>query len=125
MEKFDFFFFFVIKFAPVQTVYAYDLPSSTHSHAYMTILLSLAYLFGVADVSGPTTLQLSPTLIVENSPGLRPGAKVKCERVLIRGLPRIKHLNKFANSVKVKVSCANQSGKRAKIEICFHRCVDT
>ncbi|EYU44506.1 hypothetical protein ABFS82_08G059200 [Erythranthe guttata] len=72
-------------------------------------------------VSGPTTLQLSPTLVVEKSPGLKPGAKVKCERVLIHGLPRIKHMSKFANSMKVKVSCENQSGYAAKIEICFHR----
>ncbi|KAK6151141.1 hypothetical protein DH2020_016073 [Rehmannia glutinosa] len=51
-------------------------------------------------VSGPTMLQISPSLIVEESPGLKPGTKVKCERVLIHGLPRIKHLDKFANSLK-------------------------
>ncbi|KAK4393485.1 hypothetical protein Sango_1819300 [Sesamum angolense] len=59
-------------------------------------------------VSGPMELELSPSLIVENSPGSKPGRKVKCERVQIHGLPRIEHLNKFANSLKVKVSCVNQ-----------------
>ncbi|PIN13839.1 hypothetical protein CDL12_13534 [Handroanthus impetiginosus] len=72
-------------------------------------------------VSGPTTLQLSPSVIVENSPGSKPGTKVKCERVQIHGLRRIEHLNKFANSVKVKVSRVNPSGRPPNIEICFHR----
>lgn len=72
-------------------------------------------------VTGPATLQLSPSLIVENSPGSKPGAKVKCGRVLIHGLPRIKHLNKFANSMKVKVSYATSSGFPPNVDICFHR----
>ncbi|KAL6498195.1 hypothetical protein OROGR_028592 [Orobanche gracilis] len=72
-------------------------------------------------VSGPTMLQLSPSLIVENSPGLKPGAKVKCERVIVHGLPRVKHLSKFANSVKVKVSYLDPSGRPPNIEVCFHR----
>ncbi|KAL0332351.1 UNVERIFIED_CONTAM: hypothetical protein Scaly_2136600 [Sesamum calycinum] len=72
-------------------------------------------------VSGPTELELSPCLIVENSPGSKPGSKVKCERVQIHGLPRIEHLNKFANSLKVKVSCVNPSGCPPNIGICFHR----
>ncbi|KAI3451912.1 hypothetical protein Pfo_008577 [Paulownia fortunei] len=82
--------------------------------------ISAASEFSLA-VSGPTTLQLSPSLIVEKSPGSKPGTKVKCERVLIHGLTRIKHLNKFANSMKVKVSCLNPSGRPPNIEICFHR----
>lgn len=72
-------------------------------------------------VTGPATSQLSPSLIVENSPGSKPGAKVKCGRVLIHGLPRIKHLNKFANSMKVKVSYATSSGRPPNVDICFHR----
>ncbi|KAL6530023.1 hypothetical protein OROMI_028668 [Orobanche minor] len=72
-------------------------------------------------VSGPTMLQLSPSLIVESSPGLKPGAKVKCERVIVHGLPRVKHLSKFANSVKVKVSCLDPSGRPPNIDVCFHR----
>ncbi|KAL0377920.1 UNVERIFIED_CONTAM: hypothetical protein Sradi_3097500 [Sesamum radiatum] len=72
-------------------------------------------------VSGPTELELSPSLIVENSPGSKPGSKVKCERVQVHGLPRTEHLNKFANSLKVKVSCLNPSGCPPNIGICFHR----
>lgn len=72
-------------------------------------------------VTGPSTLLLSPSLLVENSPGSKPRAKVKCERVLIRGLPRIKHLNKFANSMKVKVSYATSSVRPPNVDICFHR----
>ncbi|KAK4393482.1 hypothetical protein Sango_1819000 [Sesamum angolense] len=72
-------------------------------------------------VSGPMELELSPSLIVENSPGSKPGRKVKCERVQIHGLPRIEHLNKFANSLKVKVSCVNPSSCPPNIGICFHR----
>ncbi|GFP93882.1 hypothetical protein PHJA_001532500 [Phtheirospermum japonicum] len=72
-------------------------------------------------VSGPTVLQLTPSLIVENSPGLKPGAKVKCERVVVHGLPRVKHLSKFANSLKVKVTRLNSSGRPPNIEVCFHR----
>ncbi|KAL2522659.1 hypothetical protein Fot_26582 [Forsythia ovata] len=66
------------------------------------------------------SLQLSPSLIVEKSPGSKPGTKVKCERVHIHGLPRLKHLSKFANSVKVKVSYVNPSGRPPNVEICFH-----
>ncbi|KAL1537072.1 hypothetical protein AAHA92_29628 [Salvia divinorum] len=90
-------------------------------------LSQLAFLSVGADselslaVNGPATLQLAPTLIVENSPGSKPGAKVKCGRVLIHGLPRIKHLNKFANSMKVKVSHASSSGRPPNIYVCFHR----
>ncbi|KAK4477441.1 hypothetical protein RD792_016664 [Penstemon davidsonii] len=67
-------------------------------------------------VSGPTLLLLSPSLIIEDSPGSKPGSKVKCERVRINGLPRIKHLNKFANSVKVKVSFVNPPGRPPNVE---------
>ncbi|KAL8476911.1 hypothetical protein ACS0TY_029276 [Phlomoides rotata] len=73
------------------------------------------------DVSGPTVLQLSPSFIVEKYPGSKPGTKVKCERILIHGLPRIKHLKKFANSLKVKVSCVIQSVRPPIVEVCFHR----
>lgn len=79
----------------------------------------MVYVLFVAAIN--ETLELSPSLIVENSPGSKPGAKVKCGRVLIHGLPRIKHLNKFANSVKVKVSHATSSGRPPNIDVCFHR----
>ncbi|CAA0841063.1 Uncharacterized conserved protein (DUF2215 [Striga hermonthica] len=72
-------------------------------------------------ISETMKLHISPSLIVENSPGLKPGAKVKCERVPVHGLPRIKHLRKFANSLKVKVSCTNPSAPSPRIDVCFHR----
>ncbi|KAK4416346.1 hypothetical protein Salat_2460100 [Sesamum alatum] len=86
----------------------------------MFLSISTASEFSLV-VSGPTELELSPSLIVENSPGTKPGSKVKCERVQIHGLPRIKHLSKFANSLKVKVSCVNPGGCPPTIGICFHR----
>ncbi|CAA2979314.1 uncharacterized protein LOC111367259 isoform X1 [Olea europaea subsp. europaea] len=66
------------------------------------------------------SLQLSPSLIVEKSPGSKPGTNVKCDRVHIHGFPRLKHLSKFANSIKVKVSYVNPSGRPPSVEICFH-----
>ncbi|KAL2499583.1 Uncharacterized protein Adt_25133 [Abeliophyllum distichum] len=78
-----------------------------------TVELSLA-------IFESASLQLSPSLIVEMSPGSKPGTKVKCDRVHIHGLPRLKHLSKFANSVKVKVSYVNPSGRPPNVEICFH-----
>ncbi|XP_075498606.1 uncharacterized protein LOC142536981 isoform X2 [Primulina tabacum] len=102
---------------------------ATPSPFFLWFLLVLASVFpsisSAADfslvVSEITTLHLSPSLVVEKSPGLKPGTKVKCDRVQIHGLPRRKHLNKFANSVKVKVSHANQTGRSPNIEMCFHR----
>ncbi|XP_057784430.1 uncharacterized protein LOC131001838 isoform X2 [Salvia miltiorrhiza] len=89
--------------------------------SYLVVLsVGAASEFSLA-VGGPAALQLFPSFIVENSPGSRPGAKIKCGRVLIQGLPRIKHLNKFANSMKVKVSHATSSGRPPNIDVCFHR----
>ncbi|GLT75384.1 hypothetical protein SLA2020_471150 [Shorea laevis] len=68
-----------------------------------------------------TTLQLSPGLQVENSPGLKLGVKAVCERVHIHGLSRLRNLNKFAHSVKVKVSQVKPSLLKPNVEICFHR----
>nr|GMC64064.1 Nuclear envelope integral membrane protein [Ipomoea batatas] len=72
-------------------------------------------------VSQLTSLQLSPALPMENSPGSRPGAKVLCERVQIRGLPRLKNLNKYANSVIVNISHVTTGGRLPNVEVCFHR----
>ncbi|KAK4843882.1 hypothetical protein QYF36_013905 [Acer negundo] len=92
------------------------------------IAFSIAYPFVSANehsivVGQNTTLQLSPHgLVVENSPGLKPGSGVKvvCERVNIRGLSRLKDLKKFAHSIKVKVS-QNSSTLWRRTEVCFHR----
>ncbi|XP_031272942.1 uncharacterized protein LOC116131431 isoform X2 [Pistacia vera] len=68
-----------------------------------------------------TSLLVSPSLAVENSPGLKPGTKVVCERVDIRGLSRLHDLKKFAHSVKVKVLQNSSSLRRPNVEVCFHR----
>ncbi|KAJ8544851.1 hypothetical protein K7X08_017434 [Anisodus acutangulus] len=72
-------------------------------------------------VSQSTTLQISPGLVVENSPGSKPGTKVICERVQIHGLSRLTNLRKFSHSVKVNISYLNPSGRPPNAEVCFHR----
>ncbi|KAF7128906.1 hypothetical protein RHSIM_Rhsim10G0099000 [Rhododendron simsii] len=68
-----------------------------------------------------TTLQLSPSLIVEKSPGVKPGTSVRCARVHIHGLSRHRNLTKFAHSVKVNVSIVESSARLPNVEVCFHR----
>ncbi|KAK2998538.1 hypothetical protein RJ639_023200 [Escallonia herrerae] len=72
-------------------------------------------------VAQSTTLQLSPGVLVERSPGIKPGVKVVCERVHICGLLRLKNLRKFAHLLKVNVSHANSSDRLPNVEVCFHR----
>ncbi|RAL46667.1 hypothetical protein DM860_004946 [Cuscuta australis] len=67
------------------------------------------------------SFQLSPALPVENSPGTKPGTKVLCDRVQIRGLPRLGNLDKYANSVTVNISYVSQGGRQPNVEVCFHR----
>ncbi|KAF5958345.1 hypothetical protein HYC85_005570, partial [Camellia sinensis] len=74
-----------------------------------------------ANVAQLTTLQISPRLPVEKSPGSKHGAIVLCERVLIHGLSRLKNLRKFAHSVKVNVSSVSSSARLPNVEVCFHR----
>mgnify|MGYP004713468815 FL=1 len=77
----------------------------------------------LAVVTENTTLQLIPSLIVDKSPGVKPGTKVLCERVKVQGLSRLKHLKKFPNTSRVKVTYVGSSGRPPIIEVCFHRCV--
>lgn len=67
------------------------------------------------------TLQLTPGVQVEKSPGLKPGTKVFCERVHVDGLPRFRNLMKIAHSVKLKVSQGNSTLRSPNVEVCFHR----
>ena len=83
--------------------------------------LLLFYLSWCAVVGQSTTLQVSPRLAVENSPGSRPGTVVLCERVQICGLSSLKNIRKFSHSVKVKVSVTNSSARLPNVEVCFHR----
>ncbi|KAL8234584.1 hypothetical protein R6Q59_020684 [Mikania micrantha] len=66
-------------------------------------------------------LQLSPSLVVENSPGSRPGSKVVCERLEVNGLARLRNLTSFFSSLKLKVINANFTGRPPNIAVCFHR----
>ncbi|KAE9449607.1 hypothetical protein C3L33_18500, partial [Rhododendron williamsianum] len=68
-----------------------------------------------------TTLQLSPSLSVEKSPGVKPGTSVRCARVHIHGLSRLRNLTRFAHSVKVNVSIVESSARLPNVEVCFHR----
>ncbi|GAA0146981.1 hypothetical protein LIER_06795 [Lithospermum erythrorhizon] len=99
------------------------------SGATSSVLLSIIFIaFGSSYatqlslvVSNATELQLSPGVVVEQSPGAKPGTKLLCERIKIHGLSRLKNLEKFADSVKVKVSYVNPSSRPLKAEVCFHR----
>ncbi|XP_062004908.1 uncharacterized protein LOC133722096 isoform X2 [Rosa rugosa] len=66
------------------------------------------------------TLQLSNGVLVQNSPGAKPGTSVLCGRVHVCGLSRLKYLEKFADTVKVKIS-TNSSFRIRPFEVCFHR----
>ncbi|XP_058080351.1 uncharacterized protein LOC131228601 isoform X2 [Magnolia sinica] len=71
----------------------------------------------------PTTLLLSSGRAVENSPGSKPGTLMVCERIHIRGQPRLQNLGKYAHSLKVKVNITQTSSRAhpRNIEVCFHR----
>lgn len=94
-------------------------------HFCFRICIFLNFSNGCAVLGQFTSLQVSPSLAVEDSPGLKPGTKVVCERVDIRGLSRLHNLKKFAHSVKVKVKVLQNSTsfRRPNLEVCFHRWV--
>lgn len=68
-------------------------------------------------------LQLPSGPLIENSPGIKPGTLIACDRVCIPGLQRLQHLKKYAHSRRVKVQYSEGISKLnpTKIEICFHR----
>lgn len=90
---------------------------------YHCYIYSTSCIFCVCAVAHPTTLRLSSGLLVENSPGFKPGALMACERVHIVGLPRLQNLQKYANSLKVKVNTTRTSSRalQQNAEVCFHR----
>ena len=86
--------------------------------------IMIFFFFWVFAVVGESTrLQLSHGLQVNTSTGSKPGTSVVCERVHIRGLPRLKNLGKIAHVVKVNVSQRDPSIRTSKTEVCFHRWV--
>ncbi|KAI4383458.1 hypothetical protein MLD38_009292 [Melastoma candidum] len=68
-----------------------------------------------------TPLQLSPGILVENSPGACPGSSLFCQRVGIHVFLRISNISILAHSVKLKVLSKAGSPKPTKFEVCFHR----
>ncbi|KAI9381675.1 hypothetical protein POPTR_014G003451v4 [Populus trichocarpa] len=43
------------------------------------------------------------------------------QRIYINGMPRLKHLNKFSHSLKLKLSPSNSSFRRPHVKVCFYR----
>ncbi|PKA53635.1 hypothetical protein AXF42_Ash009131 [Apostasia shenzhenica] len=74
-------------------------------------------------VSHPSRLSLASGRPVENSPGVRPGAVVTCNRVHIRGLARIHDLGKFFHALKLTVVVSPGDGlfRLQTVELCLHR----
>ncbi|KAL3583382.1 hypothetical protein D5086_014443 [Populus alba] len=70
---------------------------------------------------GSSKVQISPSLKVVNSPGTKPGTWVLCERVDVHGFRRLKNLNKFFHSLKLKIPPSNSTLRRPDVEVCFHR----
>lgn len=75
----------------------------------------------LAAVGEFTALQISPSLVVEKSPGSRPGSQLVCDRLEIIGLSRLSNLTSFFSSVKVNVVNINSTGRPPNITVCFHR----
>ncbi|XP_028548576.1 uncharacterized protein LOC110104839 isoform X2 [Dendrobium catenatum] len=73
--------------------------------------------------SHPSLLRLSPGRPVENSPGTRTGAVVTCNRVHLRGLSRIRDIDKFFHALRITASVSQGDGlfRIQTVELCFHR----
>ncbi|KAJ3697913.1 hypothetical protein LUZ61_001618 [Rhynchospora tenuis] len=73
--------------------------------------------------SHPSSLVLPVGDVIEASPGSRPGAKLTCNRVHIRGYSRLHHLSKYANALRVTLSVSEGDAlfRVQTIELCFHR----
>lgn len=77
----------------------------------------------VCTVVGETSeIQVTPSVEVKASPGLKPDRTALCERIHIHGLPRFKHMDKYAHSLKLIVN-ASTGGKVSNVDVCFHRSV--
>ncbi|KAL1196467.1 hypothetical protein V5N11_023158 [Cardamine amara subsp. amara] len=88
-----------------------------HLFAFSPLVSSGELLFVVRETK---ELQVTPSVEVKGSPGLKPDRTVLCERILIHGLRRFKHIDKYAHSLKVMVN-ASTAGKTSNIDVCFHR----
>ncbi|GAB2265082.1 hypothetical protein Dimus_000149 [Dionaea muscipula] len=67
---------------------------------------------------------LVPSMAARDSPGgSQPSSITGAERVHLYGLSRMKNLNRFFHSAKVKVSCSSQNSSRrpsSVVEVCLH-----
>ncbi|ONK59815.1 uncharacterized protein A4U43_C08F11100 [Asparagus officinalis] len=74
-------------------------------------------------ISHPSKLQLPPGDRIEGSPGSRPGSIVTCSRVHIHGLSRLRDIDKYAHSLRIRVSFAqgDPSSRAQTVELCLHR----
>uniref|UniRef100_A0A1D1YB26 Transmembrane protein 194A n=1 Tax=Anthurium amnicola TaxID=1678845 RepID=A0A1D1YB26_9ARAE len=75
----------------------------------------------------PAKVRLPPGQLVEGSPGSKPGAALSCSRVHIRGVSRLRHLNRLFHSLKVKVDLVPTDGgsRIPTAEVCLHRNAST
>ncbi|XP_023638786.1 uncharacterized protein LOC17877038 [Capsella rubella] len=88
-----------------------------HLFTFASLVSSDELLFVVGETRG---LQVTPSLEVKGSPGLKPDRTTLCERIHIHGLPRFKHLEKYAHSLKLVVNVST-AGKMSNFDVCFHR----
>ncbi|CAH8280966.1 unnamed protein product [Arabidopsis lyrata] len=88
-----------------------------HLFAFASLVSSNELQFVVGETG---ELQVTPSLEIKGSPGLKPDRTVLCERIHIHGLRRFKHIDKYAHSLKLVVN-ASTVGKTSSIDVCFHR----
>ncbi|CAA7034637.1 unnamed protein product [Microthlaspi erraticum] len=88
-----------------------------HLFAFSSLVSSDELLFVVGETN---EIQVTPSVEVKASPGLKPDRTALCERIHIRGLRRFKHMDKYAHSLKLIVN-ASTSGKISNVDVCFHR----
>ncbi|CAH2043263.1 unnamed protein product, partial [Thlaspi arvense] len=88
-----------------------------HLLAFSSLVSSDELLFVVGETGA---LQVTPSLEVKASPGLKPERTSLCERIHIHGLRRFKHLDKYAHSLKLIVN-SSTAGKTSNFDVCFHR----
>lgn len=82
--------------------------------------MGISLLLSVVGETG--SLQVTPRTEVIDSPGLKQGRTSTCERLHIHGLQRLKHIDKYAHSLKLILSNnASNIVTRTSIDVCFHR----
>ncbi|CAH8364054.1 unnamed protein product [Eruca vesicaria subsp. sativa] len=88
-----------------------------HLFTFYSLVSSDELLFVVGENKA---IQVSPSLEVKGSPGLKPERISLCERIRINGLKRLKHMDMYAHSLKLVLN-ASTSGKASNFDVCFHR----